>query len=353
MNWQNFIENNFHKKSILSYILLPISCLYSQFSRIRRIFCSSNSQFRSRCFVISVGNIVAGGSGKTPFTIFLSNYLSSRGIKVAVSHRGYKGDFENSIKLISDYSTIFSCASSAGDEAYLLAKRCKNIPVVAGKNRKLALRLLEKKFPSLQVVILDDSFQHLKIHHDFDFIIFNALVGVGNNFVLPAGILREPISSLKNANAVIWQGSQSVPDQISKINVPIFRASYHVTKIIDQKKSEINSFILKTKNVILLSGIGVPKSFENTIHELKIPFKKHVILNDHAEYSSDTIRKIEQEARKNEVDYVITTEKDFAKLEKLNHNLPLLIVCIEYQFDDIKSLETDLMLPLLNEIQSN
>ena len=99
--------------------------------------------------------------------------------------------------MISDENQVLDLAKEAGDEAFLLASKLPGIPVIAGRNRKKAIQILEEKYPELEYIILDDSFQHLKVEHDLDFVVFNAIGGMGNGFVLPAGILRESISALK------------------------------------------------------------------------------------------------------------------------------------------------------------
>jgi len=158
---QKMIERHLLNRSFLSYLLLPIAWKFALLQIIRRkiIF----PKFKARCKIVSIGNIVSGGSGKTPATIYLAKYFVTKGEKVAVSHRGYKGKFEKSNRIISDRKQIFDCAKDAGDEPFLLAEKLKNIPVVVGKNRQKSIELLLAKFPDLDYIILDDSFQNLKI----------------------------------------------------------------------------------------------------------------------------------------------------------------------------------------------
>ena len=108
---QNLIEKNLYNKSLLSFLLWPLSMIYSAILILRRKLHSGG--YRSRCKIISVGNIVSGGSGKTPVTIFLAKHLQKRGKKVAISHRGYKGKFENENKLISDEKEVFNFSQKA------------------------------------------------------------------------------------------------------------------------------------------------------------------------------------------------------------------------------------------------
>ena len=148
MKLQKFINKNLYKRSIISIILYPISLLYASLQIFFRnlYYKKILKSFKSRIKIISIGNIVSGGSGKTPFTIFLAKYLTEKGKKVAISHRGYKGDYEHSVTLISDFQDVFPYAKHSGDESFLIALKSPKIPVISGSNRKLAIKILEKTY---------------------------------------------------------------------------------------------------------------------------------------------------------------------------------------------------------------
>ncbi len=331
---QNFIENHLYKRSLFSYLLWPISFKYSLIMKLRRLF--TKQGYKSKCKIISVGNIVSGGSGKTPFTIFLTNHLKEKGFKVAVSHRGYKGKFEHENKLISDRNDVLDSARDAGDEAFLLASKLKGIPVIVGKNRRLSIKILEKKSPNLDYIILDDSFQHLKVQHDLDFVIFNEIGGIGNGFVLPAGILREPLSALKYADYIVFNGEGEIPGQLLKYNKPILRGGYIVKRFYDKDGNDIKIFGRKS----LLSAIGLPRSFEKTIKEAGLSFEKHYRFPDHYDFKDKAIlQKIETELKKEKIDHLLITEKDFAKLRFIEHNLPLVVVEVEFRLSNLKEMK--------------
>jgi len=278
-------------------------------------------QYRANTFVISVGNLTVGGNGKTPFTILLARALKEEGLKVAVSHRGYKGAYENTIKLISDEEHVFEDAQKAGDEPLLIARNLKGIPVIVGKNRKAALKFLEEKVQP-DVVILDDSFQHLKVHHDFDFLLFNGNNPIGNGFLTPAGMLREPQGAMKYADCFVLNdisGEVRIQKIFKKYSTPIFSTYYHIAHFIHYanfKKKESSVFI--GKKIYLLSGIGNPSSFERSIRELGLNFVHHYQFSDHNEFSKNEITSILKSAKNQNVDAIITTEKDFVKLKKLD-----------------------------------
>ena len=331
---QKLIEKNLYKKSLLSWLLLPFSLFYSVFLLLRRKLHSGG--YRSRCKIISVGNIVSGGSGKTPVTIFLAKHLQEQGKKVAVSHRGYKGKFENENKLISNDKEVFDFAKDAGDEAFLLASKFSGIPVIAGRNRKKSIQILEEKYPDLEYIILDDSFQHLKVQHDSDFVVFNAMGGIGNGFVLPAGILREPLSALKFADYIVWNGKGEIPPKIQNFKKSILQGNYRIRRISDLKGNEIKP----AGKCALLSGIGLPKSFENTVQQAGINFEKHFCFADHYDFQNkEILKQIADEVKLEEIDHLLTTEKDFAKLQFIEYNLPLAIVEVEFGLENAKDLK--------------
>jgi len=331
---QKMIEKNLYKKSLLSYLLWPLSLVYSIILILRRKVHPSG--YQSRCKIISVGNIVSGGSGKTPVTIFLAKHLQKKGKKVAISHRGYKGKFENENKLISDENKVFKFAGDAGDETFLLASKLIGIPVIAGRNRRKSIQILEAEYSDLDYIILDDSFQHLKVQHDFDFIVFNALGGIGNGFVLPSGILREPLSALKYANYIIFNGKGEVPDKIKKYNIPILKGGYKIKQISNVEGNLINP----EGRLALLSGIGLPRSFENTVLQAGLHFEKHFRFPDHYDFKDkEIIKQISAEVKLEKIDFLLTTEKDFAKLQFIDHDLPLAIVEVEFVLENVEELK--------------
>jgi len=339
---QKFIENHLYKRSLLSYLLWPVSLKYALLQKCRRGFYKlfSSLVYKSKFKIMSVGNIVSGGSGKTPFTIFLTKYLTEKGFKVAVSHRGYKGKFEKKNVMISDRNEIFEFAEEAGDEAYLLASKLKGIPVIVGKNRKASIEILGKKFSDLDYIILDDSFQHLKVFHDLDFVVFNEIGGIGNGFVLPAGILRESISALKFADYIVFNGEGEVPEKLLKSEKPVLKGNYKIKRFYDINENEISLETLKKSKITLLSAIGLPSSFENTIQKSGLKFEKHFRFPDHYDFKDKTIlQNIEKELEKDKIGFLLTTEKDFAKLKFVENNLPLVIMEVEFVLENIEEMK--------------
>jgi len=339
---QNFIEKNLYRRSLLSYILWPISLIYDLIQRIRRFLYSRKASWYnpSPAKIVSVGNIVSGGSGKTPVTIFLAQHLRKKGYKLAVSHRGYRGDFEYDNKLVSDRKKIFSSAINAGDEVYLLARRLKGIPIIAGRNRSRSIEILSREYHDLDYIILDDSFQHLKVKHDLELIVFNSSGGIGNGFLLPAGILRESLQSLKYADLIIWNGCQVIPDYFAGYKEKVITGQYKISSFTDRHGEAITPEKIKISRLALISAIGQPLSLENTLIKHGFKFKKHYKFNDHHDYTTDDLMMVAKGIKKNHYDYIITTEKDYSKLERLDlGGIPILILRIDFLPVDINKFD--------------
>ncbi len=322
MDIQSLIDNHLRKRSFLSYLLLPIGMIYGSIQKLRRSLYRNGlkSSYNSKMKVISIGNIVSGGAGKTPFTIYLCKLLQSLGKNVVVSHRGYKGGYEESTIFISNKTQVFEIAIKAGDEPLLLAKILPGVPLVVGRNRGHALKLVEETYPDTDYIILDDSFQHLQVKHDYDFVVFNSGFGIGNGFILPAGLLRESLSSLKYVSAIIWNqlDDSHIPASLLNSGKEIIKFKYEAIGLFDVNDRLIEvSEVNKGRNA-LLSGIGYPEGFEKTAQSIGLNFDKHFKLSDHFDYHNSSFRKRLNKAIEDyKLNSLIVTEKDYVKLQQL------------------------------------
>ena len=328
---QKFIEKNMKQLSLLSILLLPFSLIYTIVVFFRRL-CSdifSGNAYRSSIKVISIGNITTGGSGKTPLVLYFAKWLQDRNKNIAIVIRGYKSGFEGKNKLLL-HSTFYLHESDAiGDEAIIYLKNLPNTPVVIGKNRTKSIQILENEFPDLDYIIMDDAFQHLSVKQDIKICVFNTMNPIGNGLCLPSGIMREPFGSLKHTDYFVLNGDKNILskrflNKLNKFNKPILTAEYYVSEIKDFYGHSYATDRLKDKKVLLLSGIGSPKSFENTISQVGITFDEHIALDDHYNYTDDFF--INRRKKFVKYDYILTTEKDFSKLETIKTELPILVV---------------------------
>ena len=322
MDIQKIIDNHLRKNSFLSYLLSPLGFIYGLIQAIRRFFYQKAwiKSYKSKLKVISIGNIVSGGAGKTPFTIYLCRLLQASGKKVVVSHRGYKGEYENDTIFISNQEQIFEISLKAGDEPLLLARNLPKTPIVVGRDRKQALKLIEEQYPDTDYVLLDDSFQHLKVEHDYDFVVFNSGFGIGNGFILPAGLLRESLSSLKSVSAIIWNqlDNNHIPRELLTSGKEIVEFSYEPLGLYDIHDRPVETQDINKGRNALLSGIGYPQGFEKSAQDYGIQFVKHFRLSDHFDYQDPTFRdRINKAIINDQLNSLIITEKDFVKLQQL------------------------------------
>ena len=326
---QNFITAHLKRKSALSILLYPLSLFFHFFACFRRFLYEifPTLPYRSKIKIISVGNITSGGSGKTPFTLFLANKMIKKGYKIAIVLRGYKSALKSGTTLLNDSIVI-------GDEASIYATSLTNVPICVGKNRVKSIILLETKFPDLDFIIMDDAFQHIKVFQDKKICVFNTLNPIGNGFCLPAGILREPFKNLKYADYFVLNGDKNdLPKgffkKLESFDKPILEGGSILSEIKDFSGTKYDIQTLQNKRILLLSGIGLPKSFENTVTKAGLFFEKHLALTDHFEYTQSFFD--QNKSIFSQYDYVLTTEKDYGKIKLLIHETNILVVFIRFE----------------------
>ncbi|HAX62326.1 MAG TPA: tetraacyldisaccharide 4'-kinase [Elusimicrobia bacterium] len=223
--------------------------------------------------------------------------------------------------MVTDGNKVLLGAKLAGDEPYLMAKMLNNVPVIIGKNRYKTGLLAIEKF-GVDTIILDDGFQHLNLCRDIDIVCINALNPFGNNLLLPAGYLREPVRNINRASAFVITRCDKVTDKticeienvIRKYNkaAPIFHAFFS-KKIFNKNGSETEPALLKNRNAIAVSGIAVPEDFEKTLKEIGVNLLVHRKFPDHYFFRDKDIKKLYSDAAELQA-FVITTSKDVVRL---------------------------------------
>lgn len=301
--------------------LCVISKFYSSGLKIRDYFFRTGI-LRTRklgCKILSIGNITVGGTGKTPAAIMVAGLLKENGFRPAVLSRGYGGNAEGKITVVSDGKQVKGKAAESGDEPVLIAQALKNIPVLTGKNRYAAGKYaLENLAPD--VIILDDGFQHRSLFRDIDIVLLDAGRPFGNGRLLPQGPLREPSNSLARADAVVMtraaQTSKELEGLLKSIApmVRIFKACHVPQAVIDHGKgASYPPEFLKGKKIAAFCAIADPASFRRTIEELggNVLFFRNYL--DHHRYSAQDLMDIAKES--GPADIILTTEKDGVKIE--------------------------------------
>ena len=291
------------------------------------------------CFVVSVGNITLGGTGKTPCVEMLAKLISSYGKSVSIISRGYKRKSKG-LRIVSDGRKIFTTKEDSGDESFYLAKTLLgNIPIIVCKDRYKAGLLAIKEFLS-KVIILDDGFQRrYNLRRDLDIVLIDATNPFGNHKLFPSGILRESLGSLKDADIFILTKSDSAEDkeklqgQLKQIknNCSILESVYKPVSLIWNDEIKELSFI-KNKRIFLLSGIGNPFYFEGMVVKLGANIIEHLKYPDHYRYSDNDILDIENRFKNSKSDIIITTEKDAIRLPEFK-NIDTKIYSLKIEFE--------------------
>jgi len=320
---QAFIHKHLKHKTWLSYCLLPFSFLYCLIVCTRRLVYRlfPALAYRAKVRVISVGNITAGGSGKTPFVMHLAETLQANGESVAIVLRGYKSGQESKNILVTSENLL-----EVGDEAALYARNLPGVPIAIGKNRKRSIAILQEKYPALNTVIMDDAFQHLQVKQDVKYCVFSATYPISNGFCLPAGLLREPLSTLKYADYIVVNG-ENITIRFQRYKKPMIYCQYHISRIFNINQNTVDTSEFIGKKVMLLSGIGNPQSFENTVCGAGITFYKHMRLPDHFQYTLGFFKGASEQL--SAFDCILTTEKDYCKIQHIATDLPIFVVCVK------------------------
>ncbi len=324
---------------------------YSVITRIRAYFYKKEilPVKRLPCQVISVGNITAGGTGKTPLTIYISGLLSNLGVKHVIISRGYKGEAEKKGGIVSDGKKIFMDVKKAGDEPFMMANLLENVPVVVGKNRFDAGMLAVEKF-NPDVILLDDAFQHMALARDINILLLDSQKPFGNGRLLPAGMLREPVSAVKRAHAVIFTRDDKkrpvneICPEIIKTGLPVFRTCHMaalslIYSSLSPFKGEITKNahlkILKGKKVFAFSGIGKNHDFLETLKNAGCKITDFMGFSDHHKYSDADYKAMLDKIQEKDIDLIATTGKDYVKIpENFLWPKDLAVIDIRVSFGD-------------------
>jgi tetraacyldisaccharide 4'-kinase len=282
-------------------LLYPVSALYGLGVRIRNLLYDKGLLKTKRLPVpvISVGNLSVGGSGKTSLTMFLAQSLSEVR-RVTVLLRGYRRRSKG-VRVVSEWGRVLTSQEEAGDEAYMMAKLLKGVSVVVAEDRfrggELAVRDL-----GADLLILDDGFQHRKLHRDLDILLIKR--SDLSDRLLPAGRLREPLSSAERSHAVVLAYQETYPFEF-RTSKPLFKMRRVFLGLLDAELKLKPLSWLEGREVVAFCGLGDNRQFLDSLRDLGIRVREFLSFPDHHSYRGFTLR---------EDRIYVTTLKDMVKL---------------------------------------
>ncbi len=255
--------------------------------------------------VISIGNISVGGTGKTPMVEFVCRVLRDQGVRVATLSRGYGG------------------STGLNDEGLVLDQNLPDVPQLQNPDRVELARIAVEEL-EMEILVLDDGFQHRRIHRDLDLVLIDALDPFGQGALLPGGLLREPIRSLRRADCILLTRADQVQPETRALirteierfagSIPIVEARHAPQDLIDAEGRSETLDQVQGASVAAFSGIGNPGAFRTTLEQLGAELTAFRVFPDHHRYDRNDVESLRHWASESGASLVLTTQKDSVKL---------------------------------------
>lgn len=325
MNWQSL-----QRSRLARIVLWPLSLIYGVvvLARVRAYARGQLKQNHLRGAVVSVGNLTLGGVGKTPMVLWLAEKFLTRGQRVAVLSRGYRG------------------ARGTSDEIDLLHERLGDrVQFGVGADRFATGSALETRQP-IDVFLLDDGFQHLQLARDVNILLMDASCSLSSELLLPAGLLREPLSAMSRADMLIFTRAETQPGITAAVNnlpsYPVFAAS---TKLLGFRRFGDSAVALQSIEQIgagpffAFCGIGNPQAFFRDLDNWKVPVAAQKAFRDHHRYTPSDAHAIARAAESANARALVTTEKDAKNLAGVAfEKFPVYIAIIDIEISQEQDL---------------
>lgn len=318
---------------------MPFSLLYFFIITLKRIFSVKETY---SFFLISVGNITAGGTGKTLFVTEIIKKLTSEGYRIAVVSSIYKKKREN----------------VPGDEVMMIENNFPEI-IISGEKNPAGLRKLEKK--GVDVVIIDDGFHCSWAEKDIDILMIDSSNPFDNGLLLPAGLLREPVSAIKRADLFVLSYSHIITEQtkeklfrfLEKTGKPVFFMKTVPLGLYNNRNISYEE--IKKKRVLSFAGIGNPFNFFSLISKFQPEKQFSVVFPDHYNYREKDMDEIFNLFYRENIDFIITTEKDYVKVKKYNKNknVPLYYLKVRGKIEGAVNFDTFLLNRVKLKVKGN
>ena len=362
-NFQTYFIDLVHSKEVdgvftnlLLVVLYVFSLLYGLLlnARLAGYRAGLFSKKRLGCFVISLGNVTVGGTGKTPTAQRLARDIRDMGYRVVILNRGYRAKWHGEVGIVSDGEKLHMDAAEAGDEAYMLAKHLPNVPVLIGAERAKTGRYAIEHFGA-EVAILDDGYQHWQLARDLDILLIDAVNVFGNGHILPRGTLREPISHIDRADVCLLTKVDQAEDgacayikeTVHKYNTgaQIVESVHHPRCFVPLADwytniagDGIDVSRIQGKRIMAVSAIGNPASFEQTLASLGAVIVESLRYPDHHDYTMSEMTGVFSQAERRDVEAIVITEKDAVKIPadvaRETWSVPVYVISVEVTFGE-------------------
>ena len=292
------LDHYWYTTNFVSGLFLPLSWLYCLIAVIRRKLYRLNilKSYAAQVPVVVIGNIVVGGSGKTPLLLSLCHYVQKKGFKAGVVSRGYGGSFTGVKQVQSG-----DLAEEVGDEPLMIFQQTK-LPVVVAVDRVAAIHYLIKN-NDCDIVFSDDGMQHYRMQRDLEIAVVDSERGFGNGFCLPAGPLRERVSRLHDVDIIVYNGLSTDVNDESCYSLQIVK----VTKLNGDESRPLTDFLQKPVHAV--AGIGNPDRFFKQLRQNDVELIEHAF-NDHHDYQQNDFSGWNESC-------ILMTEKDAVKCTNL------------------------------------
>lgn len=338
----------------MSIALAPLSVVFGALTRARtRLYRSGVLKTeRVGAPVISVGNLTAGGTGKTPLVEWVARAISEEGLRPCVLTRGYGREDEGRRVVVSDGFRVRASVREGGDEPVLLAEALAGTASVVCDSDRVGAARWAREHLGAQVFVLDDGFQHMRIARDLDIVTLDATEPWGGGHLLPWGRLREPVTALARADCVVITRSDLSQD-LARLRSQIARltdARVSVSRVrtrglrriggITQEESTRSSVesVAASGPVAAFCAVGNPRAFFGQLRKEGFDLRHARSFPDHHNYTHAEVGALTREAERAGARALLTTAKDAVKLRSQEFPLPCYVVEIEPEFDDEDSL---------------
>lgn len=333
-------------KQSATVALAPLGWLYGAAMKVRAAFYRRGlfRTYKIDAPVISVGNLTVGGTGKTPLVEWIARELAQQGHRVCVLTRGYGRENPRQRVIVSDGHEILSDATQTGDEALMLAENLKGKAAVICDADRVSAASWALEHLKAEVFVLDDGFQNLRIARDLNIVTIDATNPWGNQRVLPAGTLREPIGALRRADCVMLTRVQESTDatlrqQIQEASEAVVLSSDMVAsqvRAVNSEREDPGSDLLTSGTLAAFCGIGNSQAFFHLLRRDNFQLVHTRAFRDHHRYSQSQIDQLMNEAIARGAQALITTAKDEVKLRNLRFDLPCYVIDIEIRISSVQ-----------------